>query len=679
MDNSLVTHLSAYVEAAFKDAEYAYTKSSDWKRDQTRLRHELAIHGTRVLTMDLPALGKHFLRCLDEGLYTPSGLTLGSLQSKRVRVPVLFRNLYLQIFDHEGKLRDTPCVDSIALIHWLHSGLKKLKLECSKRSVDDEVEKFIAIEKEIKLPTYSWSADSLDFSGNRPSYLDGTWGDPRSPWLPGFEPSYPDDFERGCLDSLQQVCDIVSTQFGDLHDEGISEFPKHGPGAVANQTKGTSKYAFRWWTTKLEAVFPYDLYARTDFGLGEDHDREVEWGRSHEHPSRLISVPKTLKAPRLIAAEPVEHQWVQQLVRNQLEARLDQTSIRSCVRFRSQEMNQKLAISGSLNGGVATVDLSSASDRLSCWAVERAFRCNYTILERLHACRTRWLSNEVSNRSERFLSLKKFAPMGSAVTFPVQSIVYACVAVTAVLITKNQKVSSRSIQDASRQVQVFGDDIIIPTSSLGVLVDLLTRLGLRVNVDKSFGNGNFRESCGVDAFSGYDITPGYLTSPSTSVRPSEIGSFVQVSNNLWKKGRWHTADWLRRLLHRYDSKVPVVASTSDAFGWASFCGDRVDHLKSRWNAGLQRQEYQVFVPRGKVPLMPTAGSFNLFQWFIEKPQPDTQWVAGTRGRPTATWRSGWAPEDNFPTLLKGKFGPSEVDDNLSIYRFDGSLIATFAG
>lgn len=648
MDNSLVTHLSAYVVAAFKDAAFAYTKTSDWKRDQTRLLHELAVHGTRVLTMDLPALDKHFTKCLDEGLYTRSGLTLGSLQSSRVKVPVLFRNLYLQIFDQEGKLRESPCVDSIALLHWLHSGLKKLKLECSKRSVDDEVKKFIAIEKEIRSPAYSWQSDHLDYSSvSRPDFLDGTVDDSSSPWLPGMGPVFPDMPARRNLAILQQVCDRVSTQFGDLHNEGISELPKHGPGAVANQRRDTTKYLFEWWSPKLEAIFPYDLYARTDFGLGQDHDRKVEWGRSHEHPSRLISVPKTLKAPRLIAAEPVEHQWVQQLVRNQLEARLAWTPIRSSVHFRSQEKNQTQARLGSIDGGFATVDLSSASDRLSCWTVERAFRCNRTLLDRLHACRTRWLSNEVSKRSERYLLLKKFAPMGSAVTFPVQSIVYACVAVSAVLSLRGDKVTYGSIQEASRQVLVFGDDIIVPKAALSVLRELLEYLGLKVNLDKSFGTGKFRESCGVDAYGGYDVTPGYLTSPSRSVRPSEIGSFVQVSNNMWKKGRWHVAAWLQSLLGEYRKKIPVVAVTSDAFGWTSFCGYDVSHLKSRWNPHLHHREYQVLVPKGKVPLIPTAGTYSLFQWFIEKPQPDTHWVSGTRGRPTSTWRSGWAPESNF--------------------------------
>jgi hypothetical protein len=330
-----------------------------------------------------------------------------------------------------------------------------------------------------------------------------------------------------------------------------------------------------------------------------------------------------------------------------LETRLGQTSIRSCIHFRTQEKNQSRALSSSFDGGYATVDLSSASDRLSCWAVERCFRTNWSLLQRLHACRTRWLSNEVSTRFERYLLLKKFAPMGSAVTFPVQSIFYACVAVACVLFEQKRKVSDRSIESVASQVLVFGDDIIIPKSTLSVLVLVLDHLGLKVNVDKTFGIGKFRESCGVDAYGGYDVTPSYLTSPSTRVRPSEVGSFIHVSNNMWKKGRWHTAKWLESLLQPYLNKIPVVDIHSGFPGLASYCGSKIDHLRSRWNASLHRYEVNVLVPRERSELRSAPGTCSLFQWFIENPAPDTRWVAGVRGRSTSTWRSGWAPVDNI--------------------------------
>lgn len=568
MDNSLVTHLQAGVAAMFKDMAYTYTRTYDWRRDQQRLLHELAFHGARVALLDMPALAKHLDKCLDQGLYVASSLTLGSLKSSKIKVPALFGNLYLQIFDSEGKLRVAPCKEAIVALRTALMHLKKMRLQCTIRSVNDEVKKFIAIEKETRSPTYSWSDDHLDFDIPRPHFVDVLGAESASPSFPGFESPIV-GVPRESLALLQQVCDRVSSQFGDLHNEGISERPKHGPGATANQRGGMSKFRFQWWSRKLESVFPYDLYAVTDFGVGSDHDREVEWGRSHEHPSRLIAVPKTLKAPRLIAAEPVEHQWIQQLVRNQLETRLLWTPIRSSVLFRSQRTNQDWAIAGSRDGGLATVDLSSASDRLSCWTVERAFRANRSLLERLHAGRTRWLSNEVCTELGRYMVLKKFAAQGSAVTFPVQSIVYACIAVSALLITENRPVTYGSIQDASRRVQVFGDDIIVPKECLSTLVALLHCLGLKVNTDKTYGTGKFRESCGVDAYDGTDVSSPYLTSPAINPRQTEIEALVQVANNYFRKGWWHTSEWVRSTLSEVDHLIPVVNHTSHALGWAS--------------------------------------------------------------------------------------------------------------
>lgn len=78
MHNRLLTHLSGYVNAVFKDIAYAYLQPREMVRDKARLLHELGVNGLRIVTIDLPALCKHLDRCLDEQLYTPSGLRLGA-------------------------------------------------------------------------------------------------------------------------------------------------------------------------------------------------------------------------------------------------------------------------------------------------------------------------------------------------------------------------------------------------------------------------------------------------------------------------------------------------------------------------------------------------------------------------------------------------------------------------
>jgi hypothetical protein len=141
----------------------------------------------------------------------------------------------------------------------------------------------------------------------------------------------------------------------------------------------------------------------------------------------------------------------------------------------------------------------------------------------------------------KYIRLKKFAPMGSAVTFPVQSIVYACVAVSAILFSTNRKVTSQTIEKAASLVSVFGDDILLPTTALSSLVSLLSYLGLKVNTDKTYGTGQFRESCGIDAFAGVDVTPVYLLNPDTRVPLAKASSQLEVANNHWRAGLWNAS------------------------------------------------------------------------------------------------------------------------------------------
>jgi hypothetical protein len=57
---------------------------------------------------------------------------------------------------------------------------------------------------------------------------------------------------------------------------------------------------------------------------------------------------------------------------------------------------------------------------------------------------------------------------------------------------------------------VFGDDIIVCREAYDLFCQFLDRLGLRVNLAKSFNQGPFRESCGHDYFKGHDVRGVYL-------------------------------------------------------------------------------------------------------------------------------------------------------------------------
>jgi hypothetical protein len=240
----------------------------------------------------------------------------------------------------------------------------------------------------------------------------------------------------------------------------------------------------------------------------------------------------------------------------------------------------------------------------------------------------------------KYIRLKKFAPMGSAVTFPVQSIVYACVAVSAILFSTNRKVTSQTIEKAASLVSVFGDDILLPTTALSSLVSLLSYLGLKVNTDKTYGTGQFRESCGIDAFAGVDVTPVYLLNPDTRVPLAKASSQLEVANNHWRAGLWNASKYIEATIDG-NSNIPVVGPRHTAVGLISFCGIDLCRLRRRWDRWLQVETYRGLRIISKVDSAWTCGSFRMFQWFNEKPQPDTKWVSGVRKTPVVTVRPGW--------------------------------------
>lgn len=656
MDNSLVTHLLGYIDAMFKDMHHMYASDREWQRDKTRLLHEVACNGEKILTIHMPALAKHFDKCLDQGEYSPSSLYLGGINSRRIQVPSFLKSLYLLVFDKQGKLRHDPSIESISWIRQSLRGMSKVKSLCERRRISDEVKNFKRNEDDLRRPTLQWLCDDLyDHSSLSSDKLRDNVGfhhhchEPSQGSLfsseddPDGSASY---FDR---EILQQICDRISSSFGDFHLERPHELPKHGPGRVSNQSKEVSKYHFVHWPEKLDRIFPYDLYARTDFGLGPDRARDRHEVLNHEPPAKLIAVPKDAKGPRLIASEPNSYQWIQQLVRNQLENRLNDTVLANCISFGDQTNNARLALESSRTGSHVTVDLKSASDRLSCWTVERVFRVNPSILERIHACRSRSIANAINPSIWDRMVLKKCFSQGNACTFPTQSIVYGIFCIAAVVISDlerqpkhiRRRVTAKAITQASKSVRVFGDDLIVPRRALATLQRILSFNQLRINPAKTYPKGKFRESCGTDAYDGVDVTPAYVRTISGSPNHDQMVSVIECSNNLFQKGCWHLANWLSDSIRERKNQLPIVPPGSGLLGLTSFCGLKVDHLKRRYNQHLHREEFQSLFLHSKVKKERGYGTYSLFQYFIERPPIFEKWEAGTIVGSSSVMRRGW--------------------------------------
>jgi len=155
-------------------------------------------------------------------------------------------------------------------------------------------------------------------------------------------------------------------------------------------------------------------------------------------------------------------------------------------------------------------------------------------------------------------------------------------------------VTSQNIFRMSREVYVYGDDIIVPTDDAAAVVGHLQKYYCKVNMSKSFWTGKFRESCGMDAFNGVEVTPTYIREmpPDNRRDASALISWVKSSNLLFKSGYWLTSSFLLKECERLLGKLPVVGDRCAGLGKVSFMRG---YSIGRWSSQYQCPEVRTWV------------------------------------------------------------------------------------
>jgi len=258
--------------------------------------------------------------------------------------------------------------------------------------------------------------------------------------------------------------------------------------------------------------------------------------------------------------------------------------------FTDQSINQNLALLSSKDGKLATLDLSEASDRVHKDPVYRMLNVNPSLRDLVFITR----SKRAAVSKSEFVDLNKFASMGSALCFPIESLYFYILCICARLEHKHLQPSIETIYKVTRDIYVYGDDIIVPSNEVDSIITWLHIFGNKVGLAKSFWDGRFRESCGCDAYDGVDITPIYIRQPLHGKwKSNHIASFVATANLFWKKGLCSSANLLRQMVEREVGRLPYRSEHSEGLGW-TFCDEQV---KTRYNKGLQRLEVRTLVPK----------------------------------------------------------------------------------
>lgn len=391
---------------------------------------------------------------------------------------------------------------------------------------------------------------------------------------------------------------------------------KHGPGSVAERDVHTTidknmTVAYHASLAKLVDSLPATPYAdlvlpdpfrwdSTKYGLSGTTSSAVSW---------LQFVRKDYKSVRTICKEPTTFMWAQQALMNALVRAIARSSLSSVVDIQSQDKNRNQAQLASEGGTFSTLDLKGASDRVSKKLIEALF--SGKLLDMLMATRTSLVqlpADEWGN--EDVVLVNKFAPMGSAVCFPIQSIVFALIAILCNHLHVHGIDIREYLESGIPRIKhyvvppvegtcVYGDDIIIPDNQTQGMIHLLTALGFVVNTSKSFyGDAAVRESCGIFALDGADVTPilfkvkGIMEDTHDSV----LGR-IALCNALFKLGYHRARDAVMRSLAPRYYVVVDPESCYSTQGCAIHGYEGNPGRKARWNKHLCRLEIKITRPR----------------------------------------------------------------------------------
>jgi len=578
----------------------------------SKVKKRFAREGISFATKTLPRLAKALDRALTGEV--PLNST-GWRKLPNSQLPIFMGELFQCIFSHDGWILPKPCGNCIERLRDLLYCFYKYEIPYSQEQELSVLESFKRTEDDLKqhrvvCPSYS-TCDLTSIGCER-----------RFCWkASGTTNTRYDAIIIKARESLEKL-------FADFDERSI--VPKHGPGAVSTKEKGPDK--FKWTTipSRITEAYSLDEYFYPCLTAVCDMYQEIQSLGDSELSAKVILVPKDSRGPRLISEESLPMQWIQQGVMAALVKHVELHPLtRYNIHFTDQRPNQLGALLGSQSslcpemywrskglsltqlkvGKLATLDLKEASDRISLSLVRLLFP--ERLVKVFEACRS--LSTTMPDGEE--LELEKFAPMGSALCFPVLAL-----SIWAILNAGTVGANARE------SILVYGDDVIVETAEAANAISLLESFGLKINRDKSCTSGFFRESCGVDAFRGRNITPVRIHTVWRSSRCSDVlSAYCQHANEYHRKGYRHVRDLIAGRLTNIYGYIPT---SQQPIGCPRFTFDPPESTPPLIRAQLDYQIRQVRVwgVRSVSIEQEVDGWMMLLRYFTEGGAAQPRWL-----------------------------------------------------
>lgn len=543
-------HVVEYLKALLQDT-YEINPLYDrtgYLRDLKTIERRYRCEGLSFATKTLPGFFDSILNYLETGISSFPGFK---------KIPGTARPLFLRQLTEA--IYTDPYSDNAALcikhLYQLCASFKKLKGPYKKSVLVEQLNKFVWTDAALHMKVmYSMLSDvDCDILVKAKHLVDQI--------LEGLNPFDPNQAEKF--------------------------IPRPGPGATNSPIEKYMRYQPHTFYTQLAEVFDYEEWFFSEpknyRGYKINNALKPSSMLDSKHyidnlkssvllTSRFKFVHKTYGKPRCICIEEYEMQWLQQGVRRALYDRIQTHPLsRDYVRFNDQSKNGQLALQSSTglpdeHGRIfATIDMSEGSDRIPRWLVEYLFGGNPELCKALLTLSTRIIELPKELHHRGFILSNKYAPMGSALCFPVMGLVH--------FVLIKSIISSYyppHINDVP--VYVYGDDIIVETKYCDAIYATLPHFGMKINVDKSFVKSRFRESCGVHAYNGMVVTPTRFKSIVTKhICFSEVITALKDEGALFAKGYKNTASLIRSHLEQFPwiraKRMPYVGPKSPVVGF----------------------------------------------------------------------------------------------------------------
>nr|QDH87480.1 MAG: RNA-dependent RNA polymerase [Leviviridae sp.] len=544
----------------------------DCKTVKCRVEHE----GLSFLTITLPDFGKDFQKSLDQRK-VDRHLFAGF--QRKGELPRFLGGFLDRVFSRDsGRLLEDPCIDAILAVRQLTLMYGKMLLPSSDARLRSAMRGFVECEQDVRL------ADSQRTEMQRIN------------------------FRRV---SAMLYASIFSDVDRKIYYQEV--VPKHGPGSTADRRYGNQKWNQNTWTARLEEIFPAGEFLLPNWRYYDQLDEVDILEPGSELPVRVVDVPKTLKTPRIIGIEPTAMQYMQQAIRTEFYESIERSDYLSkIIGFTDQTPNQRMAEEGSREGTLATLDLSEASDRVSNQLVRDLF----SQWPHLHKAVDATRSRKANVLGEGVIRLAKFATMGSALTFPIEAMVFTTLIFMGIEQELKRPLTPKDVKRLSDQVRVYGDDIVCPVDYVYPVVSMLESFGIRVNGSKSYWSGKFRESCGKEYYDGHDVSIVKVRRelPTRRQDAREVISMISLRNQLYFAGYWQTCRWLDDRIRELINHFPDVLPSSPIQGRHTFLGYQTDKMCTK----LHRPLVRGYVVKSDIPENSLDGVGALTKWLYKR-------------------------------------------------------------